>query len=81
MLAASDREELDSELRTLSAELAAHPFALCHRDYHSRNLILCGDELAVIDHQDARMGPRCYDLASLLNDSYVSLPSGLDRRG
>jgi aminoglycoside/choline kinase family phosphotransferase len=72
--ALSDRDarELDSEFRALASELASQPYALCHRDYHSRNLILCGDDLAVIDHQDARMGPRCYDLASLLNDSYVT---------
>jgi len=66
------RRELNSEFRALASELASQPYALCHRDYHSRNLILCGDEIAVIDHQDARMGPRCYDLASLLNDSYVA---------
>ncbi len=77
VLSSSDREELDSELRALASELAAQPFALCHRDYHSRNLILCGDEIAIIDHQDARMGPRCYDLASLLNDSYVALEAPL----
>ncbi|HEY7821057.1 MAG TPA: phosphotransferase, partial [Vicinamibacteria bacterium] len=76
-LSASDRENLDSELRLLASELEAQPFALCHRDYHSRNLILCGGAIAVIDHQDARMGPRCYDLASLLNDSYVALEAPL----
>ena len=79
--ALSDRDarELDSEFRALASELASQPYALCHRDYHSRNLILCGDELAVIDHQDARMGPRCYDLASLLNDSYVTHEAPLVR--
>jgi N-acetylmuramate 1-kinase len=76
-LTALDRESLDSELRVLASELAAQPFALCHRDYHSRNLILCDDAIAVIDHQDSRMGPRCYDLASLLNDSYVVLEAPL----
>jgi aminoglycoside/choline kinase family phosphotransferase len=67
-----DSRELNSEFRALASELASQPYALCHRDYHSRNLILCGGEISVIDHQDARMGPRCYDLASLLNDSYVA---------
>jgi aminoglycoside/choline kinase family phosphotransferase len=76
-LTALDREKLDAELGALASELAAQPFALCHRDYHSRNLIPCGEGIAVIDHQDARMGPRCYDLASLLNDSYVELEDPL----
>ena len=47
---------------------------LCHRDYHSRNLMLHDETLYVIDFQDARMGPDTYDLASLLRDSYVDLP-------
>jgi aminoglycoside/choline kinase family phosphotransferase len=30
---------------------------LCHRDYHSRNLMLHEGSLYIIDFQDARMGP------------------------
>ena len=44
---------------------------LCHRDYHSRNLMLHEGSLYIIDFQDARMGPDTYDLVSLLRDSYV----------
>ena len=47
---------------------------LCHRDYHSRNLMVFDDTLHIIDFQDARMGPDTYDLVSLLRDSYVDLP-------
>jgi aminoglycoside/choline kinase family phosphotransferase len=54
-------------------ELAAEPRVLCHRDYHSRNLMLASGRLVVIDFQDARMGPDTYDLASLVRDSYVDL--------
>mgnify|MGYP003348930408 CR=1 FL=1 len=46
---------------------------LCHRDYHSRNLMLHRGRLVLIDFQDARMGPDTYDLASLLRDSYVDI--------
>src|SRR4029434_919300 len=55
-------------------ELAAEPPVLCHRDYHSRNLMLHESQLYIIDFQDARMGPDTYDLVSLLRDSYVDLP-------
>ena len=48
---------------------------LCHRDYHSRNLMLHDGSLFIIDFQDARMGPDTYDLVSLLRDSYVDLTS------
>lgn len=68
------REELRQEFGRLIDSLAAEPRVLCHRDYHSRNLMLHGGELYIIDFQDARMGPDTYDLASLLRDSYVDLP-------
>jgi aminoglycoside/choline kinase family phosphotransferase len=55
--------------------VASEPRVLCHRDYHSRNLMLKGGELFIIDFQDARMGPDTYDLVSLLRDSYVDLTS------
>ena len=57
--------------------LAAEPRIFTHRDYHSRNLMLHGGRLFMIDFQDARMGPAQYDLASLLRDSYVTLPEDL----
>lgn len=51
------------------------PRVLVHRDFHSRNLMLVGrDELAVIDFQDAVIGPVTYDLASLLRDCYIQWP-------
>ena len=67
------RRALDDEFRALASDMAAEPRVLCHRDFHSRNLMLHGDRLHVIDFQDARMGPDTYDLASLLRDAYVAL--------
>lgn len=58
----------------ICSSLAAEPRIFAHRDYHARNLILHGGRLVMIDFQDARMGPAQYDLASLLRDSYVTLP-------
>jgi len=65
--------ELSAEWPAIVEELAGEPRVLCHRDYHSRNLMLHEDSLVIIDFQDARMGPDTYDLASLLRDSYVDL--------
>lgn len=58
------------------AELAcAGPQCLQHRDFHSRNILLPqGGGTAWIDHQDLRIGPLFYDLASLYTDAYVKLP-------
>jgi aminoglycoside/choline kinase family phosphotransferase len=71
------RDALRAELTAIVEELAAEPRVLCHRDYHSRNLMVSGGALYVIDFQDARMGPDTYDLVSLLRDSYVDLPEAL----
>ena len=50
-----------------------HPKTLIHRDFHSRNLmILSDDSIGVIDFQDAMIGPRSYDLVSLLKDCYIA---------
>jgi N-acetylmuramate 1-kinase len=68
-----DRLALAVEWSAIAEELAAEPRVLCHRDYHSRNLMLHDDRLYLIDFQDARLGPDTYDLASLLRDSYVDL--------
>ncbi|MXW38797.1 MAG: phosphotransferase [Acidobacteria bacterium] len=74
------RGELESLFEALAEEAAGGPAALAHRDFHSRNLI-AGDSpvasgarrvLWVIDHQDSRLGPRSYDLMSLVRDPYVA---------
>lgn len=72
-LASPTREALDSEFATIAEALAVEPRVLCHRDYHSRNLMFHRERLYVIDFQDARMGPDTYDLVSLLRDSYIDL--------
>jgi hypothetical protein len=76
-LAPAQRRAIDDAFRPIAAELAAQPRCFTHRDYHSRNLMLHRDRLWMIDFQDALLGPRHYDLASLLRDSYMALPDEL----
>src|SRR5688572_15240571 len=71
VLSGAERRALDEALLRLAEELAAEPRVFCHRDYHSRNLMLHDGQLYIIDFQDARMGPDTYDLVSLLRDSYM----------
>jgi N-acetylmuramate 1-kinase len=49
----------------------AQPRVFVHRDYHSRNLMVCTPNPGVLDFQDALHGPITYDLVSLLRDAYV----------
>lgn len=68
---AAETEPLVPLFRKLAEELAARPRVFCHRDYHSRNLMVSEEQVYVIDFQDARFGPATYDLASLCYDSYI----------
>jgi len=79
----SDQEEraIGDLFHPFLDQLSAFPRVLAHRDYHSRNVMVIGSaktpghrNLRVLDFQDARMGNVFYDLASLLRDSYVTLP-------
>ncbi len=76
-LTVEDRATLSEAFHVLCQEIASWPRTLCHRDYHSRNLMIHNDRLYWIDFQDARMGPATYDLASLLRDAYVDVPEDL----
>lgn len=77
-LAPGERALVDAAFDRIAALLAAEPRGFTHRDYQSRNLmVLPGGEQAVIDFQDALLGPRQYDLVALLRDSYVELPAAL----
>lgn len=83
-LSAAEAETLDAALARIAAEAGrSGDRVLCHRDYHSRNLMLPppgsgrAGRLAILDFQDARLGSRAYDLASLLCDPYVDLPEDL----
>ncbi len=62
-----------NEWQQLCQSLEGFPYRPTHRDYHSRNLMIQNDKVYLIDFQDAKLFPRCYDLVSLLYDSYVNL--------
>ena len=75
-LSHGEAAELKVELNDIAAELAACPRVLCHRDYHSANLLVDKKgRIRIVDHQDARMGPASYDLVSLLMDRQPECPS------
>jgi hypothetical protein len=85
----TDGEEraIEDLLLPVLERLAGLPRVLAHRDYHSRNVMALSPAAAaghrnirVLDFQDARMGNVFYDLASLLRDSYVSLPEDMEDR-
>lgn len=75
-LSGSEEQGLEDEFKNLCEELYKSPQVICHRDFHSRNVMLTYNDVVIIDFQDARMGPPAYDLVSLFCDSYVQLNEG-----
>ena len=64
-----------AELARLAAEADASFFL--HRDFQSRNIMVCNGSVRFIDYQAGRLGPLGYDLSSLLIDPYAALPGKL----
>ena len=70
-----DSRGLAAALDLLVANSLEQPRVFVHRDYHSRNLMVCErDNPGILDFQDAVNGPLTYDLVSLLRDCYVDWP-------
>ena len=67
---------LQTTFDVLNRNILAQGQVNVHRDYHSRNLMICRDNNGmhnpgVLDFQDAVYGPVTYDLVSLLKDAYI----------
>ncbi len=72
-----DLLDLQSALRDLSERaMGTGKTIFTHRDFHSANLMVHKGKVVIIDWQDARFGPPCYDIASLLRDSYRDIGHG-----
>ncbi len=65
----------DALCSALIESALAQPQVLVHRDFHCRNLMVVGNDLGIIDFQDAVIGPVTYDPVSLLKDCYLDWPT------
>lgn len=75
-LSGAEDKALHAEFIELSGELESRASTLCHRDFHAANIMVDQNGgLRVIDHQDARIGTRSYDLVSLLLDRVTEPPT------
>src|SRR6266704_2779867 len=71
-LGAAQRETLEQAFSTLLANNLGQARVFVHRDYHSRNLIVCEPCPGILDFQCSVYGPITYDLVSLLRDAYIA---------
>jgi aminoglycoside/choline kinase family phosphotransferase len=60
--------EINKQIKFLLSNLKLKNNTLVHRDFHVSNLMKYKKELATIDTQDALIGNRAYDLASIIDD-------------
>jgi len=60
--------EINKQIKFLISNLKLKNDTLVHRDFHVSNLMKYKKRLATIDTQDALIGNRAYDLASLIDD-------------
>jgi aminoglycoside/choline kinase family phosphotransferase len=70
-LSAAEKSLFSKDSLVLARFLSSGSKYFVHRDFHSRNVMVWHGKIAVIDFQDARLGPVSYDLVSLCFDSYV----------
>ncbi len=75
VLTPEEHHDLSNVMDIMIDNALEQPVGFVHRDFHSRNIMLPGDnQFGVIDFQDAVAGPITYDLVSLLKDCYWRLP-------
>ena len=61
-------KKFKSEIKKLLSKLNCKNNTFIHRDFHVSNLMYYNRRIAIIDNQDALVGNKAYDLASLIDD-------------
>jgi aminoglycoside/choline kinase family phosphotransferase len=70
-LSEAQKEILQKTFALLNNNVLNQAQVYVHRDYHSRNLMVCEVNPGILDFQDAVYGAITYDLVSLLKDAYI----------
>ena len=66
-----------NELTKIYKKLYFQNDTFVHRDFHASNIMVNKNKLGLIDSQDAIIGNPLYDVASLIDDVRIKLPSNL----
>ena len=67
-------------VKRLTLELKLKNNVFVHRDFHVSNLMLVNNQIGLIDSQDALIGNKAYDLASLIDDVRLKTPKLLKKK-
>ena len=62
------KKKFKNEIKKLLSKLNNKNVTFVHRDFHVSNLMYFKNQIGLIDNQDALIGNKAYDLASLIDD-------------
>ncbi|WP_075533833.1 aminoglycoside phosphotransferase family protein [Candidatus Pelagibacter communis] len=71
---------IKNELTKIYKKLYFQNNTFVHRDFHASNIMINKNKLGLIDSQDAIIGNPLYDVASLIDDVRIKLPSNLQEK-
>ena len=74
------KDTIKNELTKIYKKLYFHNNTFVHRDFHASNIMINKNKLGLIDSQDAIIGNPLYDVASLIDDVRIKLPSNLQEK-
>ena len=74
------KKKFKLEIKNLLSKLNYKNVTFVHRDFHVSNLMYYNKKIAVIDSQDALIGNRAYDLASLIDDVRLNTSNELKEK-
>ena len=74
------KDIIKNELTKIYKKLYFHNNTFVHRDFHASNIMINKNKLGLIDSQDAIIGNPLYDVASLIDDVRIKLPSNLQEK-
>ena len=73
-------KEFRKVTKKLASKLMLNQNVFVHRDFHVSNLMLVKKSIGIIDSQDALIGNRAYDLASLIDDVRLKTSKSLKKK-
>jgi aminoglycoside/choline kinase family phosphotransferase len=62
------KKDYEKVIKILIKKISLRNDVFVHRDFHVSNLMLINSKIGLVDTQDALIGNRAYDLASLIDD-------------
>ena len=74
------KKKFENEINKLLSKIDNKNITFVHRDFHVSNLMYFKNQISLIDNQDALIGNKAYDLASLIDDVRLKTNNRLKKK-